>query len=414
MEQEQNKCYRLSGINKLYAVCANQAELIEDGAILICGEKIEWVGKRTDAPPIRESEQEIDLGGVLVTPGWIDAHTHLIWAGSRQNEFRRRLEGATYLEIAKAGGGIMSTVREVRKANLEDLVEGGRQRMRRLLSFGVTTIEVKSGYGLDLESECKMLRAARILNSEGTQELVSTFLGAHTVPTEYKERRERYIDLVCEEMIPKVAEEKLAEYCDVFVEEGAFSCAEARRILECGQQHGLRSRIHAEQMSAMGGAKLAAELGAVSADHLEEIDDEGIAALAAADVVACLIPGSTFCLRQKKYAPARKLLDAGVTVALATDVNPGTTCSENLPMIGTIAAIQMRMQPLEILRAVTSGAARALNRHTEIGSLAPGYRADIAVFNAPDLDYLFYHYAISHLQRAYIRGNCLWPTSPII
>lgn len=398
------KYSRILGIHCLYPVHDGLPEVIEDAVICMEGETISWVGERLTAPPLKEGEEVIDLGGRMVTPGWVDSHTHLIWAGSRQHEFRQRLEGRTYLEIAKAGGGIMSTVREVRKASLESLVEGGRKRLQRLLSFGVTSLEVKSGYGLDTESEVKMLQAAQRLGSEGPQSIVTTFLGAHTVPTEYKTQRELYLDLVCEEMLPRVAEEGLAESCDVFVEEGAFSLSEARRVLTKGLDYGLKPRVHADQLSSMGGAQLAAELGAASADHLEDIDEEGIRAMADAGVVACMIPGSTFCLRQSRYAPARALLDAGVTLAVATDLNPGTTCSENLALVGSIACTQMGLTPLEVLRSVTRGGARSLGQADRIGSVAKGFQADLVIFDAPDVDYLFYHYGISHVSQVYIRG----------
>lgn len=405
--------FRLEGIRSLYPVAEPWDAVVQDAVVCVEGDRIQWVGERRDAPPLAEGERVVDVQGAMVTPGWVDSHTHLIWAGSRQHEFRQRLEGRSYQEIARAGGGIMSTVREVRKASLEQLVQGGRRRLQRLLSFGVTTVEVKSGYGLDTESEMRMLQAARILGQEGPQTLVPTFLGAHTVPTEYRGQRERYVDLVCEEMIPQVVETGLAEGCDIFVEEGAFSIQEARKILTCAKDLGLMLRVHADQLSAMGGAQLAAELGAVSADHLEEIDADGIRALADAGVVACMIPGSTFCLGQSRYAPARALLEAGVTLALATDLNPGTTCSENLALIGSIAATQMRLTPLEILRALTQGGARSLHRQHELGSLAPSYLADLVVWDAPDLDYLFYHYGVSHVAQVYCRGQmCYTQTHP--
>jgi len=405
-----NALKRLTNIKRLYPVQADSPEgsYIKDAVIQIQDQTILWVGEKAQAPALQEGEEVIDLNGAMVTPGWVDSHTHLIWAGNRQNEFRARLEGATYLDIAKAGGGIMSTCRNVRQTHLEDLVDLARPRLARMLQFGVTTAEVKSGYALETESELRMLRAAKQLGEEGPIELTRTFLGAHTIPTEYKPKRDAYLDLVCKEMIPRVVEEQLADSCDVFLEEGAFNLEEARRVLQCGLDAGLMPRIHADQLSAGGGAELAAELKAASADHLEEISEQGIKALADNDVVACLIPGSTFCLRQDKYAPARQMLDAGVTISIATDLNPGTTCSENLAFIGTMACIHMRLTPYEVLKALTYGGAKSLKREDRIGSIAPGYQADLAVFAAPDIDYIFYHYAVSHVTQVFKKGQQVW------
>lgn len=403
---------RLTGINCLYPVTPDApSQCIRDAVLILEGSKIKWVGTQTDAPQALEGERVIDLDGAMVTPGWIDSHTHIVWAGSREHEFRMRLEGKSYLDIAQSGGGIMSTVREVRKTALDDLVQAAHRRARRMIAFGVTTIEAKSGYGLSLDAEIKLLEATQRLGMESDLDVIPTFLGAHTIPTEWKHDRQRYIDIVCEEMIPEVVSRGLAESCDVFVEKGAFSIEEARRILQKGQEYGLTSRLHADQLSGGGGAALAAELGAASADHLEEIAPEDISKLAQAGVVACLIPGSTFCLQQDTYAPARALIDGGVTVALATDLNPGTTCSENLAMLGTMACVHMHMTPLEVLEAVTLGAARSLQRADSIGTLAPGMQADITVFDAPNMDYLLYHYGISHVRQVFKKGASIWERS---
>ncbi|MCB9644242.1 MAG: imidazolonepropionase [Myxococcales bacterium] len=401
---------RLTNIHRLYPMdtTIDAVRSIADAEIILEGESIIWAGPREQAPSMTEGEQLFDMEGAICTPGWIDAHTHLVWAGSRQGEFRARLEGKSYLDIAKAGGGIMSTVREVRNAQLDELIDGGRQRLQRMLSFGVTTVEAKSGYGLSTEAELKLLRAIAALQQEGPIELSPTFLGAHTIPTEHKPNRSVYLDLVCEEMLPQVAEEGLAEACDVFVEEGAFSIEEGRRVLQKGLDLGLKPRIHADQLSAGGGAELAAELGALSADHLEEISPTGIQRMAEAGVVACLIPGSTFCLRQQRYAPARAMIDAGLQIALATDLNPGTTNSESLPFLGTLACLQMGLLPEEVLYAVTVGAAHAVQRADRIGRIATGYQADLAFFAAPDVDYLFYHYAVPHTSAVYKRGQLVW------
>lgn len=403
---------RLTNIRRLYPMAstpsAAAAEVVSDAALHIQDGRITWLGPQSEAPKATPEDETIDLNGAIVTPGWIDCHTHLIWAGSRQQEFRQRIEGKSYLEIAQAGGGIMSTARAVRETSLEDLLSLARPRLQRMLSFGVTTAEVKSGYGLSTEAELRMLQAARALHQEGPLTLHATFLGAHTVPVEYRDKRDAYIDLVCQEMIPQVAAEQLAEGCDVFVEESAFSLQEAEKVLSCGIDHGLVARVHADQLSPGGGAQLAASLKAASADHLEEIDQDGIRALADADVVACMIPGSTFCLNQHKFAPARAILDAGVTLAIATDLNPGTTCSENLALMGTIACARMRLTPLEVLHAITRAAATSLRQQHNIGSLKPGYQADITVLNAPDIEYVFYHYGVSHVQRVFKHGRTVW------
>ncbi len=404
---------RFTGISRLYPMdtAIGTLRVIEDAEILVEGKHIVWVGKRGEGMGPIEGEERVEINGAICTPGWIDAHTHLIWAGSRQNEFRARLQGQSYLDIARAGGGIMSTVRAVRQTDLSKLIAEGRRRLERMLGYGITTLEAKSGYGLSTDAEIKILRAIRALHEEGPQEISATFLGAHTVPTEYKHDRASYVSLVCEEMLPAVAEAGLAEACDVFVEEGAFTIQEARRILQRGLDLGLQPRLHADQLSSGGGAELAAEMGALSADHLEEISPTGIQKLAEARVTACLIPGSTFCLRQHRYAPARAMIDAGLQIALATDLNPGTTCSESLPFLGTLACLQMGLLPEEVLYAVTVGAAHALGRADQIGRIAVGYQADLAFFAAPDIDYLFYHYAVPHTQSVYKHGRKVWSSS---
>jgi imidazolonepropionase len=401
---------RLTGIRRLYPMDTpiSALRVIEDAEILLEGKTIVWVGPREHSPAPTEGEERVEMQGAICTPGWIDAHTHLIWAGSRQHEFRARLQGQSYLDIARAGGGIMSTVRAVRQTDLSQLIADGRRRLDRMLGYGITTLEAKSGYGLSTDAEIKILQAIKALHQDGPQEISATFLGAHTVPTEYKQDRASYIALICEEMLPAVAEAGLAEACDVFVEEGAFTIQEARKILQRGLDLGLKPRIHADQLSAGGGAELAAEMGALSADHLEEISPQGIQKMADAHVTACLIPGSTFCLRQQRYAPARAMIDAGLQIALATDLNPGTTCSESLPFLGTLACLQMGLLPEEVLYAVTVGAAHALGRADQIGRIAIGYQADLAFFAAPDIDYLFYHYAVAHTQSVFKRGHLVW------
>ena len=331
----------------------------------------------------------IDAGGRLVTPGLIDAHTHLIFGGWRQNEFGLKLHGATYLEILAAGGGILSTVKATRAATEEELKEKAAEALEEMLSFGVTTCEAKSGYGLDRETELRQLRAIRALNEEGPVELAATYLGAHAVPAEYRDDREAYIRLLTEEWIPEIAREGLAEFCDVFCEKGVFTAEESRRILEAGQKNGLPSKIHADEIEAVGGTELTADLRAVSAEHLIVCRDSGIEAMAKGGTVACLLPMTSFYLGSA-YAPARKMIDAGVPVAVASDFNPGSCPGLNLQLAMTVACLKYRLTPEEMLTAVTLNAAAAIRRADRIGSLEPGKQADIVIWNASDLDYLPY------------------------
>jgi imidazolonepropionase len=342
-----------------------------------------------------------------VLPGLIDSHTHLIFAGSREDEFALRLQGKTYQEIAAEGGGINATVRRVRQASTEDLKALARPRLQRMLQFGVTTIEVKSGYGLSLADEVKCLEAIAALNAEGPLELAPTFLGAHAVPPEYQDDRAGYIRLLCERMLPEIARNGLAEFCDVFCEKGVFSVAESEAILRRARELGLKLKVHADELSPLGGAELAARMGAVSADHLLCVTEAGIEALAKAGTVATLLPGTAFFLGVP-YAPARKLIERGVTVALATDCNPGTCPTENLPLIGAMACTQMKMRPHEVVTALTQTAALAVNRADRIGSLEVGKQADLVIFDVPDYRRLFYHFGVNHVWRVVKRGRVVF------
>ncbi|HXV64890.1 MAG TPA: imidazolonepropionase [Vicinamibacteria bacterium] len=333
-----------------------------------------------------EGATVLDARGGAVIPGLIDSHTHLVFAGVRAHEFALRASGRTYLEIARAGGGILSTVAAVRRASLDELVELALERLSRMLTYGVTTIEVKSGYGLDGPNELKMLEAVRKLSEMQPIELVPTFLGAHTLPADYRDRRDDYIDLVTsDELMGRVAQEGLAEFCDAFCEESAFTIEESRRVLEAGKRHGLLPKIHADQLSQMGASRLAAEVGAVSAEHLEHIDDGGIAALKEGSVIAGLLPGCSFYLGVTQ-APARRLLDAGVPVAIATDYNPGSSMVESLPLVLSIACTQMRMTPGEALVAATETAAAALRRGDRIGTIREGMQADLVLLDVPSVE----------------------------
>ena len=326
-----------------------------------------------------------DAGGRPCFPGLVDCHTHLAFGGWRADEFEQRIQGATYLDIAARGGGIASTVRQTRAASEADLEGRARGWLAAMRELGITTVECKSGYGLDRETELRLLRVYRRLAGSQPTRLVSTFLGAHVVPAEYRERRGDYVAFLVDEMIPAVAREGLAQCCDVFVERSAFFIEEARSILAAGLRAGLRPKLHADQLSDGGGALLAAELGALSADHLEHISDAGIAAMSAAGVVAVSLPLATLYLNQPPM-PARRLIDAGVAVAVATDFNPGSAPSFHLPFALTLACTLQRMTPAEALKGATIYAARALGREPEIGSLEAGKFADFAIFDVPDVD----------------------------
>ena len=352
---------------------------IEDGFVTKIG---------TDAPDERGG-QVIDAGGKLVTPGLVDAHTHLIFGGWRQNELGLKLHGATYLDILAMGGGILSTVNATRTASEEELTEKAREALDEMLSLGVTTVEAKSGYGLDMDNELKQLRAIRRLNETHPVDLVSTFLGAHAVPKEYKADREGYIRLLCEELIPAVTGEKLAEFCDVFCETGVFSAQESQTILEAGKRYGLLPKIHADEIDPIGGSQLTEAVGAISAEHLIVCPPEGIAAMAKAGTVACLLPATSFYLGST-FAPARAMIEKGVAVAMASDFNPGSCPSLNLQFVMNLGCLRYRLTPEEVLTAVTLNGAAAIRRADRLGSLEVGKQGDLVIWNAEDLNYICY------------------------
>ena len=383
-------------------------------AALVWEEKeILWVGPERELPAAYGTAERVDVGGRLVIPGLIDCHTHLAFAGWRAGEFAQRIQGRTYLEIARAGGGIASTVRQTRAASEEELVQRATGFLEEMVALGVTTVECKSGYGLDEETELKLLRAYRWLAREQAVRLVPTFLGAHMVPAEFQNDREGYVELLTERLIPRIAGDQLANFCDVFVEESAFSVAEARRILRAGQDAGLGSKLHADQLTDGTGAELAGEVGAVSADHLEHISERGIAALRKAGVVAVSLPLAALYLRQQPM-PARRLIDSGVAVAVATDFNPSTAPSYHLPLALTLACTLQRMTPAEALKGATVYAARAVGLEAEIGSLEPGKAADFAVIDAPDVDHWLYHFRPNACVMTIAGGVLRWPSSTLV
>ncbi len=386
-----------------------QAEIgvIRDGALAWSDGVIEWVGPAAELPPRFERHEAWDAGGRLVVPGLIDCHTHLAFGGWRADEFSARISGASYLEIARAGGGIASTVRATRALTEDDLLERCRGFAREIVRLGVTTVECKSGYGLTTTDELKLLRVYRRLGDEGPLRVVPTFLGAHVVPRELTDDREAYLHLLRDEMLPAVAEAGLAGFCDAFVEETAFSVEEARDLFEAAGELGLRAKLHADQLGDGGGAALAAEVGAVSADHLEHVSEAGIRALADAGVVAVTLPLATLYLDQEP-PPARALIERGVAVAVATDFNPGTAPSYHLPLAMTLACTRQRMTPAEVLKAATRYAARAIAVEDERGSLEPGKAADFAVIDAPDVESWLYHLRPNACDVTVIGGKMVW------
>jgi imidazolonepropionase len=389
---------------------AREAGRIAD-AVLVADHaagRIVAVGPRRAVAPAGEGDRCVDLGGAAVLPGLVECHTHVVYGGDRLLDFTERTSGVAYEDIARRGGGIQTTVRATRAASEDELVEAALARLDALLAGGVTTVEVKSGYGLDTESELKMLRVVRRLGREHPADLVATFLGAHTVPTAFGVTRERYLDEVVHEMLPAVAAEGLAEFCDVFCEETAFSVAESRRVLLAGRAHGLRPKLHADQRTNGGGALLAAEVGAVSADHLDHVDAEGIRALAAAGTTAVLLPGATLYLGGTRHAPARALRAAGVPVALSTDSNPGSCPTTHLFLMATLGCVQLGLSPVAALRAVTVEAARALGRAAEMGCLRPGALADLVVLRGRAPEQAVYELAGRPVREVWKRGRLVF------
>lgn len=380
---------------------------IHNAALVTDGEIIVWVGRETELPAqYRQlgSDARHDAAGSLVVPGLIDCHTHLAFGGWREDEFELRSQGASYLEIAQAGGGIARTVQATRQASEEELVVKAAAVLERMVELGVTTVECKSGYGLSFDDELKLLRVYRRLQNEQPVRLVATLLGAHVVPPEFKDDRQGYMTLLCDRLIPQVAELGLAEFCDVFVEVGAFSVDEARKVLAAGKARGLRPKLHAGQFSDGGAVKLAAEMQAVSADHLECADEAGIAALAEAGVVAVALPIASLYLAQPAM-DARKFIRAGVDVAVATDFNPGSAPSYHLHLAMMLACTLNHLTPGQALRATTINAAKAIGRADTVGSLEPGKKADFVLLDTPSVNHFVYHFRPGVVRETYIAGR---------
>ena len=378
--------------------------IIRNGALAIKDGRILAVGKTPDITKNFKAENVISANGKIAIPGFVDPHTHLVFAGSREDEFQMRIEGASYMEILKAGGGILRTVRETRKASVEKLVDYGTETLDTMLEHGTTTAEAKSGYGLTTRDELKMLEVIKRLNQMHSVDVVPTFLGAHTIPPEFLSNPQGYVSLVIDEMIPKVTEKGLAEFCDVFCERGVFGLEQARRILAAGKNLGLKPRLHADEMSMLGGAELAAGIGAVSADHLLFSSDEGIKAMAEKGVVATLLPAAAFSLMSGRYADARVMINYGVPVALGTDFNPNCWV-ENQQLVVALACHLMKLTPAEAITASTINAAHALNRANEVGSLEVGKKADVVVLDAPNHKFLGYRFGTNLVDKVIKNGR---------
>ncbi len=389
----------------------SDAGVVPGGAVAVQDQEIIAVGKTREVVAqveVTPDTEVIDARGKTVMPGFVDPHTHIIFGASREKELDQRLRGASYLDILKAGGGILGTVESTRNTSEETLYYDGMKRLNTFVREGVTTVESKSGYGLDTETELRQLRVSRDLDRVHPVDVVNTFLGAHAVPQAYKEKSDEFVDLVLEEMLPRVVDENLAEFCDIFCEEGVFSVEQSRRVLTAAKEKGLMPKIHADEINPLGGAELAAEVGAISADHLGEATDEGIKRMAEAGVVAVLLPGTLFFLMKDEYARGRKMIEEGVPVALSTDRNPGSSPTESMSLILTLACLKMNLFPAEAINAATINAAHAINRGHRLGSLEQGKQADIVIYDMPNHEYLPYHYGVTHVEQVIKKGTVIW------
>ncbi|WNS78247.1 imidazolonepropionase [Domibacillus sp. DTU_2020_1001157_1_SI_ALB_TIR_016] len=378
---------------------------IEDGSVWIKDGIIQAVGTTAELEKIygQKEAEVIDAAYRLVTPGLVDPHTHIVYGGTREKEFEMRLEGASYMDIMNAGGGIHATARMTREAEEEELISQTWRRLDSFLAHGVTTIEGKSGYGMNWETERKQLQVMKALQKRHPIDIVSTFMGAHAIPPEFKGREEEFVDLIIEEMLPAVAKEKLAEFNDVFCEKDVFTPEQSRRILEAGKTYGLVPKIHADEIVSYGGAELAAEVGAISAEHLLKASDEGIEAMAKAGTIACLLPATALYLREEA-AQGRKMIDRGVAVAISTDCNPGSSPTTSMPLVMNLACISMRLTPAEALTAATYNAACAIRREDTIGSIEKGKQADFVLWNVKSYQELQYLFGVNHVRSVWKKG----------
>lgn len=396
----------ITNIGELVTFCKHENEMLvyHDVEMVVNDGIVSEIGKNLVSPEF----DKINACGNLVTPGFVDPHTHPIFNDTRELEFEMRVMGKSYMETAGAGGGILSSVKSFRSANKNALARKVRKRLDAFLRCGTTTIEVKSGYGLNVESELNSLRLIREIAKDHPLDIKTTFLGAHEYPPEYREDHQKYINIVVKEMLPGVVKEGLADFCDVFCEEGVFSIDESRQILEAAKSLGLGLRMHADEFQPIGGAQLAAELGASSADHLVAISDEGVSALSKGRVIPILLPATTFFLGSNKYAPARKMWDAGLSVALATDFNPGSSMTQSMPFVITLACLKMKLTPLEALQASTINAAKSLNYQELLGSLEPGKQADFVVWKFEKYQGIPYFLAFPSVKQVWKKGVKVW------
>ena len=387
----------------------SELAIINDGSLAVKDDRIVFLGTTEELISKFEFGKistKVDATNKLVTPGFVDPHTHIIFDGTRENELSMKLEGQTYIEILKAGGGILKTVRKTRKAPLEKLIENGKKILDRMMSYGTTTIETKSGYGLTIDSEIKQLKAIEILNKEHPLDIIPTFLGAHAIPPEYEDNSDEYVDLIISDMIPKIVKEGLAEFCDVFCEKGLFSIKQTRKILKTAIRYGLKPQIHIDEIVDTNGALLASELKAIQTGHLLKSNDEGLKAMAEAGVIATLLPGTPFCLMLDGYAPAKKMIELGLPIALATDLNPNCW-TESMQMIITLACYHMKLSPAEALTAATINGACAIQKQDEIGSLEIGKKADLVLFDVPNHEFLPYHFGVNLVSKVIKNGKII-------
>lgn len=384
---------------------------IKNGIVLVEGEKIVYAGEEKNAPSYEVDNETvvIDATNKTVTPGLIDSHTHLVHGGSRENELEMKLKGKTYLEILAQGGGIMSTLEKTKNMSEEELYNQAKKSALRLLSYGVTTIEAKTGYGISsFETEMKQLNVQCRLNKDLDVDIVNTFMGAHAIPKEYKSDPDKFTDIIINDYLPKIKEDGRCKFCDVFCEEGVFTPEQSKRILEKAKELGMIPKIHADEIVALGGTKVAKEIGAISAEHLIKITDEGIQDLKEGDVIANLLPGTSMNMGDYIFAPGRKIVDNDVAVAISTDYNPGSCPTENIQLCMYYACLNMKMTPEEVLTGVTINAACAIGEEDKKGSLMPGKLADITIFDAPNLNYIIYHFGINHTDTVIKNGKVVY------
>ena len=382
-----------------------------NAAIGIKGDTVVWLGSSEEASILKAS-QTIDAEGRLVTPGLVEPHTHLVFGGSREKEMALKQQGVPYLEILKQGGGILSTVRATQDTAYEDLLEKALFHLDRMATYGITTVEAKSGYGLDRETELKQLRVAKEANQIHPLDIVSTFLGAHAIPPEYKENPEAFLNEMAE-LFDEIKQEDLAEFVDIFTETGVFSVPQSRRYLMKAKGKGFGLKIHADEIDPLGGTELAVELGAISGDHLAVTSDEGIQRLANSDTIGVILPGTSFYLGKDDYGRARDMIDAGAAIAISTDFNPGSSVTENLQLIMSIAALKLKLSPEEIWHAVTVNAAHAIGRGDVAGTIAVGRKADIVLWDAPNYLYIPYHYGVNHTNTVIKNGKVIYERQAI-